>query len=176
SENYALDLSLARGMGYYTGPVFEATVQEGNIGSVAGAGRYDGLVGRFSKDQLPATGISLGIERIIVVAEEMNLIETSTTVSDVMVTIFSAEDVRESLALTQELRRAGFKAETFLEPNRGLGQQFRYASRRGIPFAIVIGPDEIERGVVAVKDLQSGDQVEVSRDELAGHMRECMDR
>ena len=173
ADHYALDLSLARGMGYYTGPVFEAHVREGNIGSLAGAGRYDGLVGRFSKEDLPATGISLGIERIIVVAEELNLLEASKTISDVLVTIFDEGSIKDSLALTTELRRSGVRAETFLEPKRGLGQQFRYASRRGIPYAIVLGPDEIERGVVALKDLDSGEQVEVPRGEVAARLRKA---
>jgi histidyl-tRNA synthetase len=170
-ETYALDLSLARGLGYYTGPVFEAMVRDGNIGSVAGAGRYDGLVGRFSKDQLPATGISLGIERIVVVAEEMALLEAPTAVSDVMVTIFNDEAVTDSLQLTSDLRRDGLRAETFLEPGRNLGQQFRYASRRGIRYAVVIGPDEIERGVVALKNLESGEQVEIRRDAVVEQVR-----
>lgn len=171
SENYALDLSLARGLGYYTGPVFEAWTYEANIGSLGGAGRYDGLVGRFSKEQLPATGISLGLERIIVVAEELGLMQVSGSVSDVLITIFDEERTRDSLAITTELRNAGLKAETFLEPGRDLGRQFRYANRRGIPFAIVLGPDEIERGVVAVKDLESGNQVEVARADVAQHIK-----
>jgi histidyl-tRNA synthetase len=171
ADTYELDLSLARGLGYYTGPVFEATVREGNIGSIAGAGRYDGLVGRFSRQQLPATGISLGLERIIVIAEELQLFEAPTSVSDVLVTLFDDNSVPASLAIATELRSAGLKAETFLETGKGLGQQFRYASRKGIPFAIVLGPDELERGMVAVKDLDSGDQIDVQRAAVAGHIR-----
>ncbi len=170
-EDYTLDLSLARGLGYYTGPVFEATTYEANIGSLGGAGRYDGLVGRFSKEQLPATGISLGLERIIVVAEELGLIQVASAVSDVLVTVFDEERSTDSLALTTELRRAGLKAEAYLEPGRDLGRQFRYASRRGIPFAIVLGPDELERGVVAVKDLTSGDQTEVARTAVVEYLK-----
>ncbi len=170
-EDYTLDLSLARGLGYYTGPVFEAMTYEANIGSLGGAGRYDGLVGRFSKEQLPATGISLGLERIIVVAEELGLIQVSSAVSDVLVTVFAQERATDSLAMTAELRKAGLKAETFLEPGRDLGRQFRYASRRGIPFAIVLGPDEVERGVVAVKNLTTGDQIEMARGEVAEHVK-----
>lgn len=171
-ETYELDLSLARGMGYYTGPVFEAISRQGNIGSIAGAGRYDGLVGRFSKEQLPATGISLGIERIIVVAEELDLIQVSGTISDVLVTIFNEDRINDSLALTTELRQQGLRVESFLEPGRGLGQQFRYANRKGIPFAVVLGPDELERGVVALKDLDSGEQVDVARSDLAATLQQ----
>jgi histidyl-tRNA synthetase len=173
---YELDLSLARGLGYYTGPVFEATVREGNIGSLAGAGRYDGLVGRFSKQHLPATGISLGIERIIVIAEELQLLDAPTTVSDVLVTVFDDETVAASLGLATELRAAGLKVETFLEPGKQLGQQFRYASRKGIPFAIVIGPDEAAREVIAVKELDSGDQSEIPRTDISDHIRTLRER
>ena len=175
-DTYELDLSLARGLGYYTGPVFEATVRDGNIGSLAGAGRYDGLVGRFSKQQLPATGISLGIERIIVVAEEMHLLDAPASISDVLVTLFDDETVAASLALATELRSAGLKVETFLETGKQLGQQFRYASRRGIPFAIVTGPDETGRGVVAIKDLDSGDQIDVQRAAVAEYIRSARNR
>ncbi len=171
ADTYELDLALARGLGYYTGPVYEATVREGNIGSVAGAGRYDGLVSRFSKQPLAATGISLGIERITVLAEEMNLLNISGSVSDVLVTLFDESTVPASLALATELRRSGLKTETFLELGRGLGQQFRYAGRKNIPWAVVLGPDEIERGVVALKDLESGDQIEVERSWLVDAIR-----
>lgn len=166
ADTYELDLALARGMGYYTGPVYEATVREGNIGSVAGAGRYDGLVSRFSKQPLAATGISLGIERITVLAEEMDLLHISRSVSDVLVTLFDDSTVAASLSLSTELRKAGLKVETFLETGKGLGQQFRYAGRKSIPWAVVLGPDELERGVVALKNLGSGDQVEVERSKL----------
>lgn len=171
ADTYELDLALARGLGYYTGPVYEATVREGNIGSVAGAGRYDGLVSRFSKQPLAATGISLGIERITVLAEEMDLLHISRSVSDVLVTLFDESTVDASLALSTELRKSGLKSETFLETGRGLGQQFRYAGRKNIPWAVVLGPDEIERDVVALKDLESGDQIEVERSRLVDAIR-----
>lgn len=171
-ERYVLNLALARGMSYYTGPVFEAHVAEANIGSLAGAGRYDGLVGRFSKQELPATGISLGLERIFEVIRELGLVQTPSTVAEVMVAVFNQDTTGPALALTTMLREAGLNVDTFLEPNRNLGRQFRYADQKGIPFAAIVGPDEVERDVVAVKDLKSGDQVEVARDEVAGYLRE----
>lgn len=171
-----LDPSLARGMSYYTGPVYEARVSEPAIGSLGGAGRYDGLVSRFSKLELPATGISLGLERIIYVVQELGLLDVDTTVSQVLVTVFNDQLVRESLAIGAQLRDAGFRAEVYLEPGRNLGRQFRYADAKGIRVAIVAGPDETARGAVALKDLASGDQREIPRDTMIEEIRALLPR
>jgi histidyl-tRNA synthetase len=165
-ERYRFEPSLARGMGYYTGPVYEATHREVNIGSLAGAGRYDGLVGRFSRQDMPATGISLGIERIFEIIQEQGLMPDTRSVSQVLVTVFDEEHSGASLRLAADLREAGIRAETYLEPRRSLGRQFGYADAKGIPFAAVLGPDEIEREVVALKDLDTQDQVEYPRAEI----------
>ncbi len=171
-QHYEFDLALARGLEYYTGPVFETTVDEPKIGSLGGAGRYDGLVGMFSGRELPATGMSLGLERIIDVAEELGLLNFGTTVSQVLVTLFDADSVTTSLEIASGLRAAGVRTETYLEDGRDLGRQLRFASRRGIPFAIIAGPDERERGVVTVRDMNSGDQTEVNRDSVSSHLME----
>jgi histidyl-tRNA synthetase len=171
SGRYRFDPSLARGMGYYTGPVYEAQHSEMNIGSLAGAGRYDGLVGRFSKQELPATGISLGIERIFEIINEKGLMPETRSISQVLVTIFDEPRTADSLRLAAELREAGIRAETYLEPQRTLGRQFAYADAKGIPFAAVLGPDEIEREVVALKELSTQDQVEYPRADIAAVVR-----
>ena len=167
TEHYTFDLALARGLEYYTGPVFETTVDEPKIGSLGGAGRYDGLVGMFSGQDIPATGMSLGLERIIDVVDELGLLELPTTVSDVFVTIFDDRRAVDSLAFASRLRKSGLRAETHLEQPRDLGRQFRYASRRGIPFAAVLGPDEVERGVVSIRDMATSEQTEVPVDGAA---------
>jgi histidyl-tRNA synthetase len=176
SKHYELDLALARGLDYYTGPVFETTVEEPNVGSIGGAGRYDGLVGMFSGQEIPATGMSLGLERIIDVAEELNLLELRATIADVLVTIFDAPGTADSLALATEMRRAGLRTETFLEEGRDLGRQLRFAERRQIPFAVVLGPDERERGVVTVRDMRSREQVTVPRGDVAMHIHTALQR
>ncbi|MEX1158138.1 MAG: histidine--tRNA ligase [Thermomicrobiales bacterium] len=163
AEHYEFDLALARGLEYYTGPVFETTVEEPKIGSLGGAGRYDGLIGMFSGQELPATGMSLGLERIIDVAEELGLLNFGTTVSQALVTIFDADSVTTSLAIASELRATGLRTETFLEEGRDLGRQLRFANKRGIPYAVIAGPDEQVRGVVTVRDMQTGQQDEVER-------------
>lgn len=175
SQHVALDLALARGLAYYTGPVFEAIVDEPKMGSLVGAGRYDGLVGMFSGQDLPATGMSVGLERIIDVVEELHLLDVGTTISQVLVTIFPTggrASIDAALGLVTELRRAGVRAETTLEEGRDLGRQFRYAARRGIPYALVVGPDEVARGVVALKDLRTEEQHDVPRAEIAERLLE----
>jgi histidyl-tRNA synthetase len=169
-QHYVFDLALARGLEYYTGPVFETTVDEPKIGSLGGAGRYDGLVGMFSGQDLPATGMSLGLERIIDVAEELGLLSFDASVSDVLVTIFDSGQIAASLALATQLRRAGVRCETYLEEGRDLGRQLRYAGRRGIPFATVVGPDEAGSGVVTLRDMRSGEQATVARDDIASEV------
>lgn len=171
-QHYEFDLALARGLEYYTGPVFETTVDEPKIGSLGGAGRYDGLVGMFSGQELPATGMSLGLERIIDVAEELGLLNFGTTVSHALVTIFDADSATTSLEVAAELRGAGIRTETYLEEGRDLGRQLRFASRRGIPYAVIVGPDERVRGVVTVRDMETGQQDEVARGSVGPFIQE----
>ncbi len=117
---YRLDLALARGLDYYTGPVYEATVVEPKVGSVAGAGRYDGLIGTFLGRPVPATGISLGLERIIEVVHAYNLLSVPTTVADVLVTTFP-DTTGASARIATQLREAGLRVDLSLQPTRGLG-------------------------------------------------------
>jgi histidyl-tRNA synthetase len=165
-KSYKLDLSLARGLDYYTGPVYEAEVTEPKVGSVAGAGRYDGLIGNFLGRDVPATGMSLGLERIIEVVHEFNLMPSPPTVAQVIVPVFP-DTLAESAKLASDLRQTGLNVDFSLLQNRSLGDQLKYAGRRGIPFAAIAGPTEIERQVVAVKDLASGDQQEFARADVA---------
>jgi histidyl-tRNA synthetase len=166
SNAYMLDLSLARGIDYYTGPVYEALVTEPNVGSVAGAGRYDGLIGNFLGRDIPATGMSLGIERIIEVVHEFDLLPTPPTVAQVIVPVFP-DTLAESAGLASELRSTGLNVDFSLLQNRSLGDQLKYAGRRGIPFAAIAGASELERQVVAVKDLATGEQRDVPRRDVA---------
>jgi histidyl-tRNA synthetase len=171
AEHYMFDLALARGLEYYTGPVYETLVDEPQIGSLGGAGRYDGLIGMFSGQEIPATGMSLGLERIIDVVDELGLLQIGASVTQVLVTVFAPEYVPASLAITAELRAAGLRAETYLEEGRDLGRQLRYADRRGIPFAVVLGPQELEQNEVGIKDLSTGEQVVVPRPEAVERLR-----
>ncbi len=166
---WRLDLSMVRGLGYYTGPIFEATVEEPRIGSISGGGRYDGIIGLFGPD-MPATGVSLGLDRIVDVLGELGLADLPTTVVEALVTILDQEHLGESLRLAQELRRAGVRTEVYLGKIAGLGRQFRYADRKGVPYVLIVGPDELAAGVVAVKDMHSGEQHNLPRSEVAAFL------
>jgi histidyl-tRNA synthetase len=159
---YRIDLALARGLDYYTGPVYEAVVEEPKVGSVAGGGRYDGLVGTFLGRDVPATGISLGIERILEVIQEFDLLPTPRSVADVMM-VYVKDTLADASVIARELRDEGIRVDQSVITNKGIGAQLKYADRRGIPFAVILGPDELERGEVSVKNLESGEQREISR-------------
>ena len=178
-DSAIVDLSLARGLDYYTGPVVEATVEQPAIGSIAGGGRYDGLVSSFSSRPMPATGVSLGIERIIEVVSEFGLVEVPATTAEVFVASFR-DGLIEAARLAAMLRAGGIRTDLSLLGERGLGDQFKYAGRKGIPLAVFQGPDETTAGTVAVKDLLDGDQqsyplnnlVTIVRRHLAGTIQE----
>ncbi len=167
-----IDPSLARGLSYYTGAIFEIAVPD-LAGSLGGGGRYDNLVGMFSGDQVPAAGFSLGLERILVVMGERGMFPPSVvaTHADVMVTLWNRERVSDALAVASQLRSAGLRVDVYPEPDK-LGKQFKYAASRNVPLVVVLGEDEAARGEVGLKDLRSGEQIAVRRAELGAAVRE----
>jgi histidyl-tRNA synthetase len=169
-----IDPSLARGLSYYTGAIMEINVKD-LPGSLGGGGRYDNLVGMFSGEDIPACGFSLGLERIIVVMTEREMFPEALVCSpaDVMVSIWDSESVSESIALANELRTVGFRVDLYPEADK-IGKQFKYASARSIPFVAIMGDDERARGEVAFKDLRSGEQRSVKRNEVAEQLRRML--
>ncbi len=170
------DATLARGLGYYTGAVYEVKLtgvdgQGAGVGTVAAGGRYDGLIGMFSGRKVPAVGISIGLERILTVMEERGMLAGKGTPVRALVTLFSAETVAASLELAAGMRAAGVAVEVWLGEPGSLGKQFRYADQRGIPYALVLGPDEVAAGNVAVKKLATGDQHVIARNGVAERIR-----
>ncbi len=172
-EFYRMNVSMVRGLEYYTGPIYETVVEEPKIGSITGGGRYDELIGSFSKQGYPATGTSFGIERIIDVMEEFDMFPAAVgkTVTQVLVTVFDAELAQESLKLATLLRQDGIKTEVYCRPTR-LSAQIKYADTKGIPYAVILGSDELEVGKVAIRNLASREQQIVPRAELV----ECIQR
>lgn len=166
-----IDLSLARGLSYYTGAIMEIMVPD-LAGSLGGGGRYDNLVGMFLGRDVPACGFSLGLERIIVVMTERGMFPTDLAGSgvDAMVTIWNDESRADALTLAGELRRAGLRVDVYPETDK-LGKQFKYAAGSQIPFVLIVGDDERAKGMVSVKDLRSGDQQIVARAETADYVR-----
>jgi histidyl-tRNA synthetase len=160
------DVTLARGLSYYTGAIMEINVPD-LAGSLGGGGRYDGLIGMFCGENIPACGFSLGLERILVVMGEGGMFPAGgdTGGADVLVTQFEGEDSAEALRLAGELREAGLRVEVYPEPDK-LGKQFKYASAAAIPRVAVLGADERARGIVTIKDMRSGEQHPIPRAEL----------
>jgi histidyl-tRNA synthetase len=166
AENYAFDLTMVRGLGYYTGPIFETIITEPNIGSISGGGRYNDLIGMFRKDSLPTTGVSLGLERIIDLMDEFGLYppEIGGTVVQVLVTVFDESTQAESVKLAGVLRAGGVNTELFMEDKK-LGKQLNYADKKGVPIVAVLGSDEIAQGVITFKRLADGESVTATWDE-----------
>ncbi|MBI3913935.1 MAG: histidine--tRNA ligase, partial [Chloroflexi bacterium] len=167
--NYQFDFSMVRGLAYYTGPIYETVVTEPKIGSLTGGGRYDELIGMFSRsgESLPVTGTSLGIERIIDVMEELAMFPASVgrTMTQALVTVFDRERIGVSIRVANQLRGAGINTELALDAD-GLGKQLKYAAAKAIPFAVIIGPDEAAAGKATLRDMASGEQVLIAQGEL----------
>ncbi len=162
---------LARGLSYYTGAIMEVSVPD-LAGSLGGGGRYDGLIGMFLGEDIPACGFSLGLERILVVMAERNMFppDVQRPPADVMVMLFEGEPTQYALQLASELRGAGARVEVYPEPDK-LGKQFKYASGKGLPFVAILGADERARGEVTIKNMGTGEQQSVSRDGVAEWIR-----
>jgi histidyl-tRNA synthetase len=163
--------SLARGLSYYTGAIFEIKVKD-LAGSLGGGGRYDNLIGMFLGDQVPACGISLGLERILVVMGERNMFPGSlvATCADVMVTIWNAEMAADAIRLAGELRAAGLRVDVYPDADK-IGKQFKYASARNLRFVAIVGEDEAAKGEVAVKNLTTGEQISLARADAAAFIK-----
>ena len=169
--HYALNLSIARGLDYYTGTVYETTLNDHpQIGSICSGGRYENLASQYTKSQLPGVGISIGLTRLYWQLRDAGLVGTARSTVDVLVTHMDAARLPAYLALASELRGAGIATEVVLEGSK-LGKQFKYADRAGIRFVVVLGEDELAKGVVTVKDLHREDQFEVARGELIKTLR-----
>lgn len=164
---------LARGLSYYTGAIFEIGLDDGDFQlSLGGGGRYDGLIGMFGKEEIPACGFSLGLERILVVMEERGMFppELSASAADVLVTVMTAESAAESLKLASELRSKCLRVVVYPEADK-LGKQFKYASQIGAKYVCVLGESELADGTVTVKDLEKGEQETVRREAVAARMQ-----
>ncbi|MBL8181482.1 MAG: histidine--tRNA ligase [Blastocatellia bacterium] len=167
-----IDPSLARGLSYYTGAIMEITVPD-LAGSLGGGGRYDGLIGMFGKEQIPACGFSLGLERILVVMEERGMFPpeiAESTPADVMVTIWNEETIADSLKLANELRSQGLRVTLYPEPDK-LGKQFKYADQINVPFVCILGESELAESNVTLKNLRSGEQATVEQSEIVTLVR-----
>ena len=199
ADRIDIDPSVVRGLGYYTGPVFEAELtfeildekgRKRQFGSVAGGGRYDDLVKRFTGQAVPATGISIGVDRLLAALREKGRID-ATPVGPVVVTVMDRDRMADYQAMVSELRSAGIRAEFYLGNPKNFGNQLKYADKRNAPIAVIEGGDEKEAGQVQIKDLILGAQIAqnatleewkarpsqftVGRDQLVAKVREILD-
>jgi len=197
-DRILIDPSIVRGLGYYTGPVFEAELtfeifdekgRKRQFGSVAGGGRYDGLVKRFTGQEVPAVGLSIGVDRLLAALREKGRMGGTPT-GPVVVTVMDKARMADYQAMVAELRQAGIRAEVYLGNPKNFGNQLKYADKRNSPIAIIEGGDEKEKGVVQIKDLILGakiaesatleewkerpSQFEVARIELVTKVREIL--
>ncbi|KIN79320.1 histidine--tRNA ligase [Sulfitobacter mediterraneus] len=198
-DRIVTDPSVVRGLGYYTGPVYEAELtfdiqdEKGrtrNFGSVAGGGRYDDLVKRFTGQEVPATGVSIGVDRLLAALDAKGRLD-KTADGPVVVTVMDKARMADYQTMVAELRQAGIRAEVYLGNPKNFGNQLKYADKRGSPVAVIEGGDEHEKGVVQIKDLILGaklaenasleewkdrpSQYEVPRDQLIAKVREILD-
>ena len=171
-----IDPSLARGLSYYTGAIMEVAVAD-LAGSLGGGGRYDNLIGMFLGRDVPACGFSLGLERIIVVMTERQMFPGSVVRGpiDVMVTIWNEASRSEAVALASDLRATGIRVDIYPDADR-LSKQFKYASTHGVPIVAVLGDDERAAGMVAFKDLRSGEQSSIARRDAAAFVARTIGR
>ncbi|MEM0946375.1 MAG: histidine--tRNA ligase [Pseudomonadota bacterium] len=197
-DRIVIDPSVVRGLGYYTGPVFEAELtfdvendkgQTVQFGSVAGGGRYDNLVKRFTGQSVPATGISIGVDRLLAALRAKGRVGGETQ-GPVVVTVMDRDRMADYQTMAADLRAAGIRAEVYLGNPKNFGNQLKYADRRGSPVAVIEGADENAKGVVQIKDLILGakiaesasleewkdrpSQYEVSRADLVAKVREIL--
>ena len=194
-DQVSLDLSIARGLAYYTGPVFEAVLLDApQFGSVFGGGRYDGLVMRFLGEKVPAVGSSIGVDRLLAALIHLKRIGHQKSTAKVLITNMDPGLADDYVAMTWELRRAGIPAELYLGTARGPGKQLKYADAWGVPIAVLYGSNEKEKGIVTLKDMDAGrqraealanrqewlgerpGQREVPRPELVKTVREMLDQ
>jgi histidyl-tRNA synthetase len=172
NEYYKVRFSMVRGLEYYTGPIYETTIEEPKMPSITGGGRFDDLVGMFLDRSYPATGTTIGIERIIDAMEELSTFpaDVGKTVAQVLMSLFDTSLVDESLKMANRLRKGGLRTELYFEKD-SLGDQIRYAVKKHIPYVVILGPDERDAGEVTVRNLLRGEQQRVARADAIGIIR-----
>ncbi|MDP3997783.1 MAG: histidine--tRNA ligase [bacterium] len=167
--NWSVDLSVARGLDYYNGPVFETSLTDmPELGSVLSGGRFDGLMDRFVPgSNIAGVGASVGIDRMVIGLQKLGLLPSVNSVTQVLVTVFAEELRTVSLVLASELRDKGAKTEIYFGEDRTLRAQLAYATKQGIPYVVIAGPEEIEKGTVQLKDMSARKQEVLTRDACA---------
>ena len=171
-ENFAVDLTIARGLDYYTGTVYETTLLDHpEIGSVCSGGRYDNLAGYYTNQQLPGVGISIGLTRLFYVLDEQGLLnpELPSAPADALVLPMTA-DAGPAIALAEEIRSKGLRVQLYCEQKK-FKQKMAYANKLEVPFAVLLGEDEIAEGMCSVKNMTTGEQVKLTPSDAAAYIK-----
>lgn len=156
------DPRLARGLDYYTGPVFESSVDQPKIGSIAGGGRYDKLLKILGGPNLPATGTTIGLDRVADVIEELGLWpDISKTLTKILVSIFSKKLLVQSIKVASSLREKGINTELYPNEEAKLEKQLKYADKKNIPYVVIIGPEEAKNDTLILKNMTTGEQEKI---------------
>ncbi len=170
-ERIKLDVSIARGLDYYTGVIFETFLDDlPEIGSVCSGGRYDNLAELYTKQQLPGIGASLGLDRLLAAMDELEMIEKVKTPADILVVYFEKDQLNKYLQIAADLRQAGWAVEVFPDAKK-MGKQLKYADGRGFQYALIAGGDELQRDVCQIKNLQTGESIEYPLSSVATDMK-----
>ncbi|MBQ1729032.1 MAG: histidine--tRNA ligase [Oscillospiraceae bacterium] len=175
--NFAIDLTIARGLDYYTGTVYETMMLDHpEIGSICSGGRYDNLAGYYTDRQLPGVGISIGLTRLFFILEDRGLLnpELKSAPADALV-IPMTDDLEAAAGIATAFRGAGIRTEIYFEDKK-FKQKIAYASKLNIPFAVFLGEDEIKEGLVALKDLETGEQEKLTVSEAAAKVRSALEK
>ena len=173
-ENFAVDLTIARGLDYYTGTVYETTLLDHpEIGSVCSGGRYDNLAGYYTDRQLPGVGISIGLTRLFYVLDEQGLLNPELPTAPCDALVLPMGDIAPAISLAEQLRSCGLRVQLYGEQKK-FKQKMAYADKLGVKFAVLLGEDEIAAGKCSVKNMVTGEQITVTPAEAAAHIQEAL--
>lgn len=174
-DSWVIDLSIARGLGYYTGPVFETTLTDlPEMGSVYSGGRFDGLSNRFIPgSNIPGVGTSVGVDRLFAGLEKLDKIKGRPSISQVLVAMFDPKLKEDYLKIVDKIRQAGISAELYLEPDP-FKTQLIYAAKQEIPLVVILGPDEKEGGQISIRDMEAHQQTTINRKNLVKKIKEIL--
>jgi histidyl-tRNA synthetase len=174
AQRVKLDVSIARGLDYYTGTVLETTLDDlPEYGSVCSGGRYDNLAQLYTKQELPGIGASLGLDRLIAAMEELGMVESTHTPAQVFIPYFDAARLGDYFQLAAELRSAGIATEVYPEPTK-LGKQLQYADRKGFRVAVIAGEREFAAGECQIKNLASTESATIPRTAVVAEVQRIL--
>ncbi len=170
-ESLVFTSTLARGLDYYTGMIFEVMLPEYTAGSCGGGGRYDKLIGQLGGIDIPAVGIAFGFDRMVDAAEVLKIIPEEKSGTQVLVCVFNEETVIESLSIVKKLREENIPTEILPSSSDKLDKQLKYADRKKIPYVVIVGPEEVKKKIVKLKNMKTGEQKELSVKDLIAYFK-----